>query len=407
LADAGRSLHVAFASEEDLRREYTSNIANGGIFIGTNVGFEMRERVCVVVALDWRNEQVELEGEIVHVVTPDLAGAAGQPGVAVQFSVSTSDLRERFEAILGADAIEDERKKGTGRRRARRAPARVPVLVSGGDGRELEGRSLDLSTSGVLVALRDTPPPVGESVQLVVANPATDEEMELDGEVMRHVAPPAATGAVAVGVRFDVRPGDREEVERFLHSVQVAEHSRRLGGITGPISEVGIENLLQMFGSCVAQGTLALFDGRDEGFIMFEQGALRAAELGGSFGRKALARMLEWRDGSFEFRSTTDPAHYRGDPIPLDAAIFDALRLFDEGRRPEQETLADGARLRIDVQKLEGARAELSQAEEAILDLAQVDMTVGKVIDVIPEPDVEVRKQIIGLLARGLISLEE
>jgi len=49
--------------------------------------------------------------------------------------------------------------------------------------------------------------------------------------------------------------------------------------------------------------------------------------------------------------------------------------------------------------------ASCPQAEEAILDLAAVGMSVGKVIDVIPEPDEEIRQQLARLVERGLIAL--
>ncbi|MCA9511285.1 MAG: DUF4388 domain-containing protein, partial [Myxococcales bacterium] len=216
----------------------------------------------------------------------------------------------------------------------------------------------------------------------------------------------AGAGA-AVGIRFDVEPRDARTVEEFVEAVRAAEHRRRLGGITGPIAEVGIENLLQMFGTCAPRGTLRLVCGDDEGVVMFEQGMLRCARLGESAGRKALARLLEFREGTFEFEARTDEAAYRGDPLPLDAAMLDALRLLDESQRPGAATLDPAARLAVDAAKLRAARGELSQSEEAILDLAAVGMTVGKVIDVIPEPDEEIRQQILALVERGLLAIRD
>ena len=43
--------------------------------------------------------------------------------------------------------------------------------------------------------------------------------------------------------------------------------------------------------------------------------------------------------------------------------------------------------------------------DEAILDLAAVGMSVAKVIDVIPEPEEEIRQQLARLIERGLITL--
>jgi hypothetical protein len=245
---------------------------------------------------------------------------------------------------------------------------------------------------------------VGTKVRIAITNPSCSQELELPAEVVRHVESSTA-GPLAMEIRLLPPPELRAEAETFIEDVQVAEHSRRMGGITGPISEIGIENLLQMFGTCAPKGTLTLLRGDEEGAILFEQGMLRGARLRESYGRKALSRLLEWREGSFEFHARTDSDLYRGDPVPLDAAMLDALCLHDEGRQLGVKTVPDEATLSIDPAKLDAARSELGQTEEAIVDLATVGMTVAKVIDVIPEPDVEVRQAIHGLVVRGLIRL--
>ena len=155
-------------------------------------------------------------------------------------------------------------------------------------------------------------------------------------------------------------------------------HSNTATG--GPISEVGIENLLQMFGTCAPEGTLTLMRGDEDG-------------------------LLSWRDGTFEFHARADADAFQGDPFPLSAAVLDALCLLDESQRSGVPPIPLGSSLQIDLDKVNAARGELSQAEEAVVDLASVGMSVSQVIDVIPRPDEEIRQQIAGLLARGLIHL--
>ena len=404
MPDEARSLRVSFESEDSFRREYQTNISKGGVFIATNVGFGVREPVRVEMALEYCSELIELEGEVVHVVASELAGAGATPGIAVQFRLKASELRERFGPLLKSAAVEDERESGAGRRAARRAPARVPLVIRTSDGAEIDGRSRDLSVAGLLAATEGMPVPIGESVSLILTHPTTDEELEVGGTVMRHVEGPNGQGT-ALGIRLEVERRDADRVGGFLTDIQVAEHSRRLGGISGPISEIGIENLLQMFGTCAPEGTLNLTHGDKEGFLVFEQGMLRCARLGDSYGRKALARLLEWRDGSFEFYARADRDAFHGDAVALDAAMLDALCLKDESQRAGARPLPLTARLVVDREKVNAAREELSQAEEAILDLAGVGMSIGKVIDVIPEPDEEIRQQIAALLTRGLIRL--
>jgi len=62
VSDEERSLRVAFESEESLQREYQTNIANGGIFIATNVGFAAREVVRVEIALEYCDRRTDLGG---------------------------------------------------------------------------------------------------------------------------------------------------------------------------------------------------------------------------------------------------------------------------------------------------------------------------------------------------------
>jgi len=115
--------------------------------------------------------------------------------------------------------------------------------------------------------------------------------------------------------------------------VQSAEHSRRLGGINGPIAELGIENLLQMFGTSSPQGTLTVTRGAEEGMIVFEGGDLRGARLGELPCVDALKVMLSWREGGFEFHARVDESDFEGDPVPLSAAILEALCEIDENAR--------------------------------------------------------------------------
>jgi Tfp pilus assembly protein PilZ len=398
-------LRIDFATEAAFRGEYVSNIANGGVFVETNAGFSVREPVRVDLVLQWCGDAISLDGEIVHVVPAEAAGSGGRAGVAIQFSLRASDLRARFEPVLARMAADDARVSGPGNRVARRARVRVPIVVRTTDGRELEGRSRDLSTTGALVEVGGDPVATGEVVQLAIANPTTAQEVDLHGTVMRTVRGPGPR--VALGVRFEIPPSEIDAVGSFLRELQVSEQSRRLGGITGPIAEIGIENVLQMFGTCSLQGTLSLAHGDEEAVVVFEAGMLRGVQLGDAFGRKALARLLAWRTGTFEFNARPSPALYRGEPMPLDAAVLDALRLLDESRAADPGAFPATARLRVDREKLAVAGAELSQAEEAILDLAAVGMSVGKVIDVIPEPDEEIRQQLGRLVERGLIELVE
>ena len=401
--DEARSLRIDFDTEAAFRGEYLSNISNGGAFIETNAGFAVHDAVRVDLVLQWCDQSISLEGEVVHVVDDATAGTAGRAGVAIQFSLKASDLRERFAPVMARMKADEAAVSGPGNRIARRARARVPVWVRTTDGAEYEGRSRDLSTTGTLIGLEGADLTPDDVVELTIANPVSGEEIEVHGTVMRIVPEPG--GRASVGVRFEIPPGETDLVGSFLREVQISEQSRRLGGISGPVAEIGIENLLQMFGNCSPQGTLTFVNGDEEGVVAYKRGMLCGVRQGTTFGRKALSRLLNWSAGTFEFSSKASPHLHQGDPVPVDAAVLDAMRLLDESRVSTAQEFSASAKLRVDREKVAAAGRELSQAEEAILDLAAVGMSVGKVIDVIPEPDTEIRQQLQRLIDRGLIAV--
>ena len=52
------------------------------------------------------------------------------------------------------------------------------------------------------------------------------------------------------------------------------------GGISGEIQELGVGNLIQMFASAGAVGTLALRSGAREGVVGFENGGIQIEDVG-------------------------------------------------------------------------------------------------------------------------------
>ena len=110
----------------------------------------------------------------------------------------------------------------------------------------------------------------------------------------------------------------------------VCEHSVPTRSHEGP------QAVLQMFATSSPSGTLLLRLGQEEGVICFEGGLLILAQLGGKTGMKALVRMLSWREGVFEFRAAVEDRQAKEAPLPLEAALFDAVRQIDEGSTVEQ-----------------------------------------------------------------------
>jgi hypothetical protein len=132
---------------------------------------------------------------------------------------------------------------------------------------------------------------------------------------------------------------------------------------------------------------------------------LLLAQVGSVTGVKALARILSWRDGFFEFRAHVDPADRAASGMPIEAAILDAVRMLDEGNRLSGPLLAPSARLELARDRLAESGPLLGKTEQAVLELAAAGFTMRRILDVIPENDAAIRVAISALLERGIVRI--
>jgi Tfp pilus assembly protein PilZ len=400
-AQAGRVARVEFRDADTFRREYTSNLVNGGVFVRTDEAYAPRESVQVELAFRWLGFSLRLAAEVVHIVPREMAGMGGTPGVALQFADAAGVVRERLRE-LGVPVEDAERQVDKGARAAPRSPVRVAARLAGT--REVvDGQTRNLSRTGALVGVKGGAIPVGERVHLTLRHPQSGAECGVDARVVRQVESGGEVAALAV--HFAPRDSERSEVEHFVDELQQVEHTRRLGGISGAIAELGPQNVVQMFATSAPEGTLWLRRGEEEGMVCFERGLLRLARVGNQTGVKALVRMFAWRDGSFEFHARREEVEAKGPPLPLEAALLDALRQMDEGSQVEVRHFP----LRALVTLCAGADVDgydsPSKVEAAILDLARAGFTVQRMLDVIPEPDPEIFRALQALRDAGLIEL--
>lgn len=446
-AATARRLHLVFDDSKTFLSEYARNLSRGGALLASRDAFDMREVVDVVLEATFAGVKLVLPAEVVH--------AAGG-SVAVQFLIGAPELRERLdplreraeeeaaaeaaeptadaagdEAAFDADAFDaeafdlgadptaaggsdieplgtDDAPDGqdgdpndrTYRERAARAATRVAVRVKGPTGKSLRGRTRDVSHTGVLLSVDGEELPIGRDVQISLVHPETGEQLDVPGKVVRHLSGGGVVGAVAVALQ----PGERRsEVERFVADIKAADAEAQRGGIRGPLEELGGASLLQMFAALSKRGTLTVSHGVEEGCVAFEKGMLRFAQVGSVTGVKALARILSWRDGFFEFRAHVDPLEGAQPSMPMEAAILDAVRVLDEGNRLSSPQLSPGTRLELARERLETSGAPLGKIEQAVLELAAAGFTVRRILDVIPEDDASIRVAISALLERGLL----
>ena len=394
-----QQLTIRFESRDEFMEEFETNISRGGIFIPTVDEFEMREVVDVDIELAFCGGTFSAQAEVVSQLGAELNPAGGVAGVAVQFLESSEGLRARLVELTGMSDDDPESREAAGqRRRHRRGAARVATEVMS-DGHSVTAQARDISESGVLVSALGEAIPIGDAVELNIVHPSTGEQVRVRGSVVRHVERPG--GATDIAIEFE-QPDEPETAAR-LDDLRAAAHTHRLGGITGSISALGVPNLLQMFPHSASEGTLVLTAGAVEGRLLFQAGNLRHAEIGSITGAKAVARMLEWKDGDFEFHPSIVPGEPDGPCVPMDSVMLQALHRVDELACLDTAALPREARLSTggDPDDLE----ELEKLEGAVLDWATLGATVGELLDALPQFDAEIYEALIALIKRGVVQV--
>jgi hypothetical protein len=413
-----RRLRIRFDSAEAFRLELERNIAKGGIFVPGASGLELRELLELELSLEFLGEKHSLEAEVVHI--------APGAGVALQFRRQAADLREEFSALLyrassddawqlpedaiplaAPDALEQDAPQAAGheapraeRRRAPRSAARVPAVLDGENAR-IQGVTRNLSKTGALISADASELPPGKPVRLKLRHPDTGDPVEVKARVTRHIETEGTVAAVSV----DFEEG-AEEQPNLAELVRAAEHAherRGATGISGRIEELGMPNLIQMLGRSSPHGTLSARSGAEEGVIAFQDGTLRYVRLGATRGIKALARILQWTQGEFEFHAHVDTLDVEDEPLRLEGALLEATRRIDESVRAGTTRLDPKLRFGVDRDAL-AAAGELAKVEEAVLDLASAGFTVRRILDVVPEDDAQVSEALLALIERGVLT---
>jgi hypothetical protein len=253
----------------------------------------------------------------------------------------------------------------------------------------------------VLVSVPGESVPIGTRVQLTIDHPTNGESLDVDATVTRQVA--GKGGIVALAIEFDPPAEQQDEVRRFIADLQSAEHSRRLGGMHGSLQEIGPQNLLQMLGKTAPSGTLTVTNDNEEAVVGFENQMLCYVQLGPISGMKALTRVIGWDDGSFEFHARLEPMESDQQPMLLDAALLEATRNLDELGTLDLSVLLPDSKVRFQSAPAGPGGADVSKVENAVLDLARGEFTIRRIVDMIPEPDVEILRALAFLADLGSI----
>jgi len=135
---------------------------------------------------------------------------------------------------------------------------------------------------------------------------------------------------------------------------------------------------------------------------------LRYVRLGSATGMKALVRLLAWQNGRFEFFTRLERNDVSEPPLPLEAALFEAVRQIDESKRVDRSRLPGDATVAVadDAGEPQLGQDSETKTEAAVIDLARAGFTIQRIIDVIPEADLEILHALESLADRGVIRFE-
>ncbi len=199
------------------------------------------------------------------------------------------------------------------------------------------------------------------------------------------------------------------EVRPSLDRVTQKQDVRRTGDepprMSGALEEIPLPDLLQLFGTSKKSGVLVLSSAGRSGRIVLLEGKVRHARIAASPAMaplKAIYRMLDWRQGTFEL----EPPDF--DPIdnPIDASAQEVLM---EGIRQQDELDAMRGRLpamdrRLVLKSPLGASLSgLSPQDLELVQLAVNSRSVAELFDRAPSTDLETAVALERLIQRGYL----
>jgi type IV pilus assembly protein PilZ len=91
-----------YPDKDTLQRAYMSFVKGGGLFMPTNVSYEMNEEIFLLVSLPGSKKALPVPGTVVW-QSPSSSADGRRPGVGIEFKGREGNsLRNTIEGILGA-----------------------------------------------------------------------------------------------------------------------------------------------------------------------------------------------------------------------------------------------------------------------------------------------------------------
>jgi pSer/pThr/pTyr-binding forkhead associated (FHA) protein len=127
------------------------------------------------------------------------------------------------------------------------------------------------------------------------------------------------------------QPGNKK-----LQEVAAHRRTNQVRSMSGAIDEVPLPDLLQLFGSSRKTGALVVKTDTDIGKIYLEKGLIIHATINDSDAltpEKSVHRIITWRHGTFYMEPAEDGQLPTKVQLPAEAALMEAMRIFDEVNR--------------------------------------------------------------------------
>jgi len=400
-SDSTPQLLARFESAEEFRDEFHQNIARGALFIPTVEPYTPHQTVDVTLDLAFCGEGLSLSGEVIVVVDPALAKVgATTAGISLRLTGAASALRERLEDLTGLDLAPPKPTNRADRRRSTRSHSDADIVIWSPDG-EFSGATANLCYTGVLALIPMVSIPIGTVVRVHLANPTVELDLTVDGKVVHRRR--CDGGVTAHGIQLHY-PADRiDEVMAFIEFLQSFDRARRLAIVSGEIDASGLGAVLDMFVNTAPAGTLCVTRGEDEGKIVFSENYILRCTVGMVSGMKALARLVRWTEGRFEFHHDLQLSGEPDDPQPFDAAMMVASIHADELARIGFDASATSGTFRIDPEGKKKHYESLTDLEREVLECAAEGFSARAISDVVTAPDSDIYKAFVVLLDLGVI----
>lgn len=181
---------------------------------------------------------------------------------------------------------------------------------------------------------------------------------------------------------------------------QTGDHSR----MAGLLSDVGVPELIEMFGSARQQVTLEISSGRDGlATIALSEGKVmdcRIAKLPDASARKSMLRVLGYQKGSFAVTPCEAPEERLGIPFP--ELLVDGLFKLDEMTVVCQQLPGEHSSLVL-AKPLLPPLTDLDPEDLQILQLAHNSGNVEDILDKSAETDLQAAKRLLSLLDGGYL----